>query len=155
MSIPLVLAGKFLRLLHKFYHPVTIGARAIILNKEKDSVLLVKLSYAEGWYLPGGKLKRLETAADGLKRELREELNFTVDENDMALFGVYNNFYEGKSDTVIVFVCSGDADKHHKNVEIEKFRYFPLDSLPESLSPGTKRRLDEYLRWERGIVGEW
>ena len=127
----------------------------MILNDEKDSVLLVKLSYAEGWYLPGGKLKKNEMIIDGLKRELREEIDFTVDENSLELLGIYNNFYEGKSDTIIVLICSGHMNKNVKNLEIEEHQYFRFDDLPEDLSPGTKRRLDEYMKKSTNNIGSW
>ncbi len=155
MNILFSIANKFMKVFHKFYHPITIGVRAIITNKEKDSVLLVKLSYANGWYLPGGKLKRGESIVNGLKRELIEELSFIIDENTLDLLGIYNSFYEGKSDTIIVFLCSGYINKNRKSYEIKEYQYFDFNDLPAGLSPGTKRRLDEYLRNKNAIIGEW
>ena len=155
MNIILVVASRLSRLWHKFYHPITIGTRAIILNEQKDAVLLVKMSYTSEWYLPGGKLKRGEMIVDGLKRELSEELGFTADENKVELFGIYNNFYEGKSDTIIVFTCSGTISKSHKNIEVERYQFFHFDKLPESISPGTKRRIHEYFGNQPTHVGKW
>ena len=156
MNILFAAVNKCGRLRNKLFHPTTIGARAIILDCEHESVLLVRLSYIKGWYLPGGKVKNMETVTDGLKRELKEEIGFSADGEGFQLFGVYSNFFEGKSDTIIVFVCSGHMDEEgSKNVEIEERRWFPLNVLPEDVSPGTKRRLDEYVRGEQGIVGKW
>ncbi len=64
--------------------------------------LLVKHSYSTSWYLAGGGLKRNETLQQGIERELKEELGIKV--SDLKLHGVYNNFFEGKSDSIIVFL---------------------------------------------------
>ena len=146
---------KLAKIPRKFFHPITIGTRAIILNEKRDSVLLVKLTYAEGWYLPGGKLKKRETITAGLKRELHEEINFTAHDSSLELFGVYNNFFENKSDTIIVFTCTGNIEDSKKNSEIDEYAFFRLDSLPESISPGTKRRIDEFLSGRKNTVGNW
>ena len=37
-------------------------------------VVLVRLTYADAWYVPGGERKRNESAKDGMLRELREEI---------------------------------------------------------------------------------
>ncbi len=42
-----------------FVRPITIGVRVLLLREEQ--VLLVRHSYIQGWYLPGGGLKRGET----------------------------------------------------------------------------------------------
>lgn len=155
MNIFLAALNNLAKIPRKIFHPTTIGIRAIILNEKKDAVLLVRLSYAEGWYLPGGKLKKQETITNGLKRELLEEINFRIDDSKLELFGIYNNFYEGKSDTIIVFVCSGDMDEEKRNFEIEKQHYFRFDELPKSISPGSKRRIEEFLNNTKNIVGNW
>jgi 8-oxo-dGTP pyrophosphatase MutT (NUDIX family) len=69
---PLVRFGA--RLIHRFRRrgpaegvhaiPVTPGGR----------IVLVRLTYAEGWRLPGGGRKRAEPALLGTLRELREEI---------------------------------------------------------------------------------
>ena len=54
-----------------------VGALAV-LRRPDGRVLLVDQPYVEGWALPGGDLKRGETVAAGLARELREELGLDV-----------------------------------------------------------------------------
>ena len=155
MNVFLAALHKLAKIPRKLFHPITVGARAIILNEKRDSVLLVKLTYAEGWYLPGGKLKKRETITAGLKRELREEINFSAHDSSFELFGVYNNFFENKSDTIVVFICTGNIETSKKNSEIEDHAFFRFDALPESISPGTKRRIEEFLSGRKSIVGNW
>ncbi len=70
--------------------------------------------------------------------------------------GVYTNFYEHKSDHVVVLSCehfslTGDTDR-----EIERIAFFPFNALPESLSPGSRRRIREYLGSAgEAVVGPW
>ena len=51
---------------------LTIGVRALVLDEE-DRICLVRHSYRDGWYLPGGGVKTGESLVDAMQRELREE----------------------------------------------------------------------------------
>ena len=53
---------------------------AIILNKEKDKILLFKVKERNFYLLPGGKVNEKETSINAIKRELIEELDF----NDLS-----------------------------------------------------------------------
>lgn len=55
------------------------AARAILLDPD-DHILLVRFEFptATVWALPGGGLDEGESVADGLRRELHEELGLTV-----------------------------------------------------------------------------
>jgi 8-oxo-dGTP diphosphatase len=54
-----------------------VGVLAV-LRRPDGRVLLVDQPYVEGWSLPGGDLKRGEAPADGLAREIREELGLEL-----------------------------------------------------------------------------
>ena len=62
-----------------------VGVLAV-LRRPDGRVLLVDQPYVEGWALPGGDLRRGETVAGALARELREEigLHTTVPEPVLA-----------------------------------------------------------------------
>ncbi len=131
--------------------PITTGARILLIVD--NNILLVKHTYQEEWYLPGGGVKRGETFEEGIRRELKEELGAEL--CDMKFFGVYNNFYECKNDTIVIFISenftlSGKTDK-----EIETFDFFPLDNLPDEISPGTRRRIAEYINKQFNNFGTW
>lgn len=44
--------------------------------------------------LPGGRVKTLESSKEGLKREIKEELDFSIKEKDLCLRGIIENFFE-------------------------------------------------------------
>ncbi|MDP9497636.1 MAG: NUDIX domain-containing protein [Actinomycetota bacterium] len=61
-----------------------VGVLAV-LRRPDGRVLLVDQPYVEGWALPGGDLKRGETVAGALTRELREEIGLHVAVPEPAL----------------------------------------------------------------------
>lgn len=131
--------------------PVTAGTRIMLIKDNK--ALLVKHTYQEHWYLPGGGVKKGETFEEAIKREVKEELGGKLE--CIKLFGVYNNFYEYKNDHVVIFLSqnfsiTGDTDK-----EIEAFDYFEIDNLPKNTSPGTRKRIEEYISGQDNNFGRW
>jgi 8-oxo-dGTP pyrophosphatase MutT (NUDIX family) len=134
----------------KFYasifRPVTLGVRALVLN-DQGHVLLIRHTYAPGWFMPGGGVGRDETLEAATARELYEEAGIRAI-GDMNLVGAYANFLQLKSDHVIVYEVpeweeAGDAP--HADFEIAEAGFFPPDALPEGTTPGTRQRLDEYF----------
>lgn len=131
--------------------PLTLGVRALLISDGK--VVLVRHTYQDGWYLPGGRVERHETLEEALRRELAEEIGASID--DPKLFGVYTNFCEHKSDHVVVFYASDYSLGQPRKMEIADLDSFPLNDLPTDLSPGSRRRIDEYLRAGEPVVGMW
>lgn len=121
----------------------TVGPRAIILNPN-NQVLLVRHTYQPHWYLPGGGVKRGESAKAALLRELKEEVGLTALEEPI-LFGIYFNFYRKVNDYPIVYVIKNFTLTEVSSPEIEATQWFDYHSLPEMTSPGTMRRLREYF----------
>lgn len=138
---PIKIIHKIYSTFWKIFKPQTVGIRAILV--ENGKVLLVKHTYQNSWYLPGGGLKNNETFEQGIKRELHEELGITVE--NLKLHGVYNNFFEGKSDSIIVFSSTHFSQPNKKDKEIEQYNFFEISNLPQNISPGTRKRIEEYL----------
>ncbi|MBA4179571.1 MAG: NUDIX domain-containing protein [Anaerolinea sp.] len=142
-------AGVTLR--RKLAEPVTLGVRVLLVRDSQ--VLLVRHTYRDGWYLPGGGVKRRETLEDAIRREAREEVGATVD--DLRLMGVYSNFVEAKSDHVVVFVSEGFTLTPVQSSEIAELRFVPLSGLPAGVSPGSARRIAEYLERVDAAARRW
>jgi len=132
--------------------PITIGVRVLLI--ENDTALLVRHTYRDGWFLPGGGVKRHETLEHAARREAAEEVG-AFEVGTLRLLGVFTNFGEHKSDHVAAFVCIDFAYTGQHDEEIAQIEAFPLDRLPENLSPGTARRIAEYRRGEFGLTGRW
>ena len=132
--------------------PETRGVRAIVID-EVGKVLLVRHTYGEGWYLPGGGVRRGEALEAAVRRELWEETGLTGDYG-VAIHGTFRNTREFKKDTISVHVVHVPTVRPTANPEIAEQRYFDVTALPPDVSPGTRRRIEE-LRGLRAQTGEW
>lgn len=132
--------------------PVTLGVRLIMIRDEQ--ALLVKHTYQRHWYLPGGGVKRSETLDEAIRREAAEEVGATL--RDLTLFGNYSNFFDYKNDHVIVFLSRDFSLTGKSDGEIEAVKFFPLTRLPDQISPGSRRRLNELQsNGQTPIVSRW
>lgn len=145
-----------LRYLHLGYArltwPLSIGVRAMVID-EAGRLLLVRHTYRDGWYFPGGGIKRRETLIDAVKRELMEEVGVTL-LVEPTLIGAYSNFAEYRSDHIAFYKADRYSIKPSPNIEIAEHRFFDPRQLPEGTSPGTLRRVKEYLG-EAPIAHVW
>ena len=134
------------------FRPKAIGVRVMLIQNEQ--VLLVRQTYIPGWFMPGGGVKRGETLEQAARRETREEIGGEM--ANLCLLGAYTHFGEHKSDHNALFLCTDFMFSGKQDKAIAEVRFFPLDSLPEGLLPGHRRRLEEY---RAGVVipqfGEW
>ena len=158
--LALRLADRARKLVWKAFGPRMVGVRGLVVDttSEPPRVLLVRHSYGtRAWQLPGGGVKRRETLETAVRRELREEAAVEVT-GPVRLLGTYSNLREGKSDHISVFVI--EQWRRHRedgdDPEIAAVGLFDITAqgLPETTSPGTRRRLAE---WEKGHVTayEW
>jgi len=132
-------------IMEAWYHltkPLTLGVKALIIKD--NEVLLVRHTYKNGWFLPGGHVDRGESFQDALVREVREEcglecLNFKI-------LHVFFSTKQGKKDHVALYEIMEFRTLKGALLdpeEIEESRFFPINQLPLDLSPATKRRLNE------------
>lgn len=130
-----------LRKIYQFIvHPINLGVRVMLIQNGK--VLLVRHVYQDGWFMPGGGMKRKETLEQAARRECHEEAG--VDMQKIELFGIFFNYSEWKSDHITLFLSEDFTMTDKQDNEIAEKRFFPLDALPESLGSGHRRRLQEY-----------
>jgi 8-oxo-dGTP pyrophosphatase MutT (NUDIX family) len=127
--------------LHAF--PLSVGVRALV-EDEDGSILLVRHTYVGGWHFPGGGVDPGESAAEAVDRELGEEAGLSLSA-EPQLCGVYLNRSMSARDHVLFFRCHSlrRIRDFKPNYEIADARFFARASLPDDLSRGSRRRLDE------------
>lgn len=148
----LIKIAHWMRRIYYFVmRPITLGVRIMLIRD--GQVILVKHSYEDGWFLPGGGVKRGESLEQAIYREAAEECGATL--NQVQFIGTYHNFVEHKSDHVNLFL-SEDFTLHKKrDREIDVVAAFPLDQLPENVTPGSQRKITAYINGSLASNGMW
>jgi ADP-ribose pyrophosphatase YjhB (NUDIX family) len=125
---------------------MTLGVRGLVLD-EAGRVLLVEHTYVHGWWLPGGAVDRGETLVDAMARELREETAIEPI-RPPVLLSVHSNEPRYPGDHVALFRIDAwrRLDRKPDPREIRDLGFFAPDALPETTTPGTRRRLAEALQ---------
>lgn len=151
MKVFLKIVYQASRLILILFKPMTLGVRLLMFRQ--DQVLLVNHVYEDKWYLPGGLVEKKETLDEAARREAFEEVGATL--VDFHLYGTYSNFKEGRNDHIVVFISRDFHLNGQSDHEIEALSFFPLDALPDTISSGSKNRIEDYIRDEEAHYGIW
>lgn len=140
------LRGRIFHLWFLVSRPMTLGVRAVVHDREANAVFLVRHTYVAGWHLPGGGVEAGETAAEALRRELREEANIEAVEPPRLLSLHYNRI-ASRRDHVAVYLVSHFVAKGPRapDREIAEAGFFRVDALPDGVSAATRDRIAEAL----------
>lgn len=124
------------KLKHKFII-LQDGAAAIIVNKE-GQILLQSRADRDKWGLPGGCQELGATFEETIIREIKEETNLDVKEEDLKLIGIIsgssrkNQYPNGDmvfNNTALYYI-----EKYSGNLqwdeESKEMKFFDIDSLP-------------------------
>lgn len=146
--------GEYSPALHLLYKSVLFcegivgmkvdGAQAIV--RKGNDILLVHTRYRPYWEFPGGKAERYEAPEVAAVRETKEEARVFIKHIARKL-GTYTHHYLRRQTTIHVYIADewDELDLWAPNIEIGDRKFFPLDALPENLSPATQKRIDEFL----------
>lgn len=136
-----------IRLFHMVFlltRPMTLGVRAIVLDRADNSVFLVRHTYVPGWQLPGGGVEPGESAEAALARELSEEGNITLT-GPARLVSFHFNRQASRRDHVALYLVDSfrQTGPRAADREIAEAGFFPLDALPAETTRATRARLHE------------
>ena len=148
------LLGRIFHLYWRFARGMTLGVRAVVLDRD-NRVFLVKHSYVSGWHLPGGGVEVGETFADALRRELVEEGRIEV-LGEPALHGLFLNSHVSRRDHVAVYLIRNFSQDRlpEANREIIACGFFDAKALPAETTEGTRLRIAEVLE-SREPISTW
>lgn len=124
--------------------PMTLGVRGLIV-REDGRILLIRHTYTEGWFFPGGGVEKAEPALEALRRELVEEAGVHL-ESRPDLIGFFSNHTAFPNDHVLLYqVMQWRQGEATSQGEIAESRWVDPADPPEGVTPGTARRLSEFL----------
>lgn len=125
-----------------------VGVALVTFNGEEEILLLRHVFHtANPWGLPGGWLGRNEAPADGLSRELREELG-----RDVLLGPPVHTAHESSPPHIVMAYLGWlRPGTMRLNAEIIEARWFGLDRLPRPLWPFTEKAIVAGLALSRAV----
>lgn len=128
---------------------ITQGAFIIILNENKNKVLLVRRKDIPIWDLPGGMVETNEAITDCAIRETNEETEYIIDtykkigEYHRPQFNDIQHIFLGK-------VIGGQEIK--SGDETSKVKWFKLNALPLFMVPHRKEQIKDYVRGNYNLI---
>ncbi len=142
------LTGMRTRLFQSWFRltrPMTLGVRGLVSDHE-GRVVLVRHTYVDGWFLPGGGVERAETVVAALERELAEEAGVRI-VSEPRLMGVFSNHRSFPNDHVLLYAVDADAwtpcDTDCAG-EVAEICWIDPTRPPDGTTPGTRSRLEEW-----------
>lgn len=122
-----------------FTQPEAVGVHGIALTPA-GQVVLVMLSYAPGWRLPGGGMRKGEDSETAMLRELREEIGLTCYDSveRVTEFAHRADHRHGQGS---LFVVRGVRYRPKWSLEIKQVGEYSLDDLPANMASITRQLL--------------
>ena len=149
-TIPARIAGKIL--LYAMLMPITLlrsqhKARTRALIIWGDHLLLVHNVASRGrWTLPGGGVKAGESDAEGLAREIREELAIGVAPKALQFIGRYHDNERFDKMCFALDLQGVDTQKIALSAEILEAQWFPVSQPPSNTTSFVAWALRDYQR---------
>ncbi|MDD5739110.1 MAG: NUDIX domain-containing protein [Candidatus Pacebacteria bacterium] len=122
----------------------------VLLGKRHDDAQKADSElHGEGtWTMPGGKMEFGETFEQSVAREVQEETNLIIDQENLKLISIANDRVEDAHFVTIGFLCQdfkGEA-KIMEPDEITEWQWFEIDNLPEQLFFPSAEILENYKK---------
>lgn len=119
-------------IIRSFTPSYTVGA-VLALQREDGTLLLVEQRHSPGWALPGGLLRRGELPADGMLREVEEEVGLRLEPASLPLPIAVLAPRVRRVDVVYLMADRGAqvAKRGDDEDEVIGVGWFALNALPE------------------------
>jgi ADP-ribose pyrophosphatase YjhB (NUDIX family) len=129
-----------------------MGVRVLMI--QNDKVILIRHTYLNGWFMPGGGLNRNESLEQAARREAKEETG--CDLNEINLLGIFTNYLQWKTDHTVVFLCKDFKITGKSDAEIAEVKFFSLNDLPQGIYPPHHKLIEQYKANEiKSNFGQW
>jgi len=120
------------------------SAIALIFDKKKEKVLLVKRRDVPVWTLPGGKIEKKENAQNSIIREIKEETGYTIkitkkigEYTPINKLAFFTYLFEG-------LIVKGEKKISNETIDINFFLINNLPLMPPPYKDWIKDGLSNY-----------
>ena len=156
----MVVIKEYLKNLRKIvgHAPILVCGASVIVENDKEEILLILRSDNKRWGYPGGTVDINEVVEEAAKRELFEETGVVA--HSLELFGVFSGkelYYvyphgDEISSVDIVFLCNDYTGEAKADlVESDDVKFFSIDNLPDNISPPCVPALNKYKEIKRTL----
>jgi 8-oxo-dGTP pyrophosphatase MutT (NUDIX family) len=139
--------------LWRLFRPRTRGVKVMLFSPSGE-IMLIRNSYGRSdlFVIPGGGIRPFENPEQAARREIKEELGCQL--ADLSLLSTHFTAVEGKRDTIYLFKATIVGEPRPDRGEVEEATFFRLADLPPTLSPASRRRIEEH-NGARAVDGTW
>ena len=92
-----------------------VRTSALIFNKEQNKILLFNVEDRDYYLLPGGRIEEKENSLEAIKRELKEELDWSIE--DIHFLSLSEEFVGENHQINIIYLA-----KIEKEIDIDSFK---------------------------------
>ena len=134
---------EYIKKLRNFigHDPLLICSCGCLIFNEKGQVLLQRRSDDNLWGNPGGSMELGETIYDTIIREIKEETNLDIEQQNLKIFNIYSgeeqhHIYPNKDEVYFVNIIFETTDAKGiltKDFESNELKFFDIHNLPENI----------------------
>lgn len=127
-----------------------VWVSALVLENEKGEILLTQRPMGKEmaglWEFPGGKIEQDESPEDALIREIKEELNITLNKKYLVPLTFISHDYPTFQLVMLMFHCTQWHDEIQLMEHQGGLQWTNLQTLDLNLLPAADQPLIELLR---------
>ena len=139
------------------HDPIILTGAGVILVNDKQEILLGRRADNGYWAYPAGSMELGESFEECARRETLEEAGLLCGELELLMLrSGKDTYYEYPNQDKVyfagaVYVCHEfTGEMKVQEEEVIEQAFFPLDSLPENLSPGTLEVIEKFREYLAG-----
>lgn len=109
------------------------ASAGVIITNKHDHALVLKAHYKSYWSFPGGWIEKNQTPLQAAVRELEEETNILIDQEQLSFAFILNRVSDIMQSYQFIFKSNLDVDDSHdilpQATEIEAWRFVTREEV--------------------------